>query len=110
MCFMGLRGVSSPSFGRTNPRGAHQPRRLVDCGSIRGWRDPYLLLEMLIERLQGCGESDGGSERTGMWMIYIAVTVDLTGDGLVIGAGSAISTSLAFILATGQMLANNPDW
>lgn len=45
-----------------------------------------------------------------MWMIYIAVTVDLTGDGLVIGAGSAISTSLAFILATGQMLANNPDW
>ena len=30
-----------------------------------------------------------------MWMIYITVAIDLTSDGLVLGAGSAVSLSLA---------------
>jgi zinc transporter, ZIP family len=40
-----------------------------------------------------------------MRMIYIAVAVDLFGDGLMIGAGSAVATSLAL----GQVLADVPD-
>ena len=43
-----------------------------------------------------------GDNRTSMWMIYIAVAVDLNSEGLMIGAGSAIATSLALILALGR--------
>lgn len=67
----------------------------------------YLLLETLTERLQGRG--DEGAGRTRMWMIYIAVAADLTGDGLMIGAGAAVSSKLAFILAAGQVLADLPE-
>jgi len=41
-----------------------------------------------------------------MWMIYIAVALDLVSDGLVLGAGSAVSLSLALVLASGQVLAD----
>src|SRR3546814_2166136 len=48
----------------------------------------YMLLEILTERLQK--PSDDGENRTSMWMIYIAVAVDLASDGLMIGKiGSA---------------------
>lgn len=44
-----------------------------------------------------------------MWMIYVAVAVDLSGDGLMIGTGSAITSSLAIVLAVGQTLADFPE-
>ncbi len=66
----------------------------------------YLLLQSLTERLQRVG---GGKSRTGMWMIYVAVAVDLTSDGLMIGSGSAASVSLAIVLASGQILADLPE-
>ena len=44
-----------------------------------------------------------------MWMIYVAVAVDLFSDGLMIGAGSAVATSLALVLALGQVLADVPE-
>lgn len=67
----------------------------------------YLGLEELVERLQEKGEDS--AERTGMWMIYIAVATDLFSDGLMIGAGSAVSSSMALILALGQVLADVPE-
>jgi ZIP family zinc transporter len=43
------------------------------------------------------------------WMVYVAVAMDLLGDGLLIGAGSAVSTNLALVLASGQVLADIPE-
>jgi len=66
----------------------------------------YLVLEAIVERLQ---RDNGGGERNRMWMIYAAVAVDLTSDGLMIGTGAAVSSSLALILAAGQVLADVPE-
>lgn len=66
----------------------------------------YLVLEVIVERLQ---DARGGGERTRMWMIYAAVAVDLTSDGLMIGTGAAVSMNLALILAAGQVLADVPE-
>jgi ZIP family zinc transporter len=55
--------------------------------------------------LSDCKEALRGDDRTSMWMIYVAVAVDLFSDGLMIGAGSAVATSLALVLALGQVLA-----
>ncbi|TFL19461.1 ZIP family metal transporter [Jannaschia formosa] len=63
----------------------------------------YVGTEMLIGRLSS---SSGGSS---MWLIYAAVAVDLSGDGLMIGSGSAVATSLAIVLAAGQTLADFPE-
>lgn len=65
----------------------------------------YLLIEAVIDRLQG----NSDDEQSGMWRIYIAVSVDLFSDGLLIGAGSAVSFSLAFVLAIGQVMADIPE-
>ena len=64
----------------------------------------YIAAEALIGRASG--GAGGGS---GMWMIYVAVAVDLSGDGLMIGSGSAVATSLAVVLAAGQVLADFPE-
>ncbi|MHA7882084.1 ZIP family metal transporter [Nitratireductor rhodophyticola] len=64
----------------------------------------YIGTEMLIERIAPSGS--GGSS---MWMIYVAVAVDLSGDGLMIGTGSAVATSLAIVLAAAQTLADFPE-
>ena len=66
----------------------------------------YVGVESLVQRLKPSGEQSGSSA---MWMIYVAVAVDLTGDGLMIGSGSAVATSLAVVLAAGQMLADFPE-
>lgn len=66
----------------------------------------YILIETGVERLQ---KRSGGDERTGMWMIYIAVAVDLTSDGLMLGTGTAVSTGLGIALAAGQVLADIPE-
>ncbi|MEZ5936350.1 MAG: peptidoglycan-binding protein [Alphaproteobacteria bacterium] len=67
----------------------------------------YLGLQALVERLQK--QRSGDDDRTSMWMIYIAVAIDLFSDGLMIGAGSAVATSLALILALGQILVDLPE-
>ena len=66
----------------------------------------YIGLQGLVNWRQGEGSNPG---RTAMWMIYIAVATDLTSDGLVLGAGSAVSISLALVLASGQVLADVPE-
>src|SRR5690606_8166890 len=67
----------------------------------------YVLIEWLLQRKQTSDE--GGEARTGMWMIYVAVAVDLTSDGLMLGTGSAVSPTLGIVLAVGQVLADVPE-
>ena len=62
----------------------------------------YLILQMIVQRRTATGG-------TGMWMIFLAVATDLFGDGLLIGAGTAVSASLGVTLAVGQIMANVPE-
>jgi len=66
----------------------------------------YILMEAGIDLWQKGKEAGAG---TAAWMIYVAVAMDLFGDGLLIGAGSAVSTNLALVLALGQVLADIPE-
>lgn len=66
----------------------------------------YLLLEAAIERWQ---QRKTGGAGAGAWMVYSAVAADLLGDGLLIGAGSAVSGRLGLVLALGQVLADIPE-
>jgi ZIP family zinc transporter len=45
---------------------------------------------------------------TGPWKVYLAVAVDLTGDGLMIGIGSAVSGGLGLMLGLSKVVANVP--
>ena len=66
-----------------------------------------ILLDRFVTGIQSkFGE---GSENVGPWMIYLAVCVDLFSDGLMIGAGSTISSGLALILALGQVGGDLPE-
>lgn len=65
----------------------------------------YILIQTGIDKLLSGGEGD----RTSMWMIYVAVAVDLTSDGLMLGSGAAVSSSMAMVLAAGQVLADVPE-
>jgi ZIP family zinc transporter len=62
----------------------------------------YLGAQVLIERRTASGD-------TRMWMIFLAVATDLFGDGLLIGAGTAVSPTLGVTLAIGQIMANVPE-
>lgn len=42
-------------------------------------------------------------------MVYIAVSIDLASDGLLIGTGSSVSSAMALVLALGQVLADIPE-
>jgi len=66
----------------------------------------YVLIERGVESLQSRAGQGSGK---GMWMIYLAVGVDLFTDGILIGTGSVVSFSLALVLATGQVLADVPE-
>ncbi|QOY93506.1 hypothetical protein IM543_18400 [Massilia sp. UMI-21] len=45
---------------------------------------------------------------TGPWKVYLAVAVDLIGDGLMVGIGSAVAGGLGLMLALSQVIANIP--
>ncbi len=61
----------------------------------------YLVAQSII-----ASRAEGGGR---MWMIYLAVSTDLFGDGLLIGSGSAVAASLGLTLAIGQVLADVPE-
>jgi ZIP family zinc transporter len=69
----------------------------------------YVLIGTAVDKLQASSEGKGASSGTGMWMIYIAVSIDLASDGLMIGTGSAVSSTMAIALALGQVLADIPE-
>lgn len=66
----------------------------------------YLLIEAGIHRWQAKQPEGAGVKA---WMVYVAVSADLIGDGFLIGAGSAVSPQLALLLASGQVLADIPE-
>lgn len=67
----------------------------------------YVLVKTGIEKAEALsGNSQSG---TRMWMIYVAVAVDLASDGLMLGSGAAVSFNLAIALAAGQVLADVPE-
>ena len=66
----------------------------------------HLLLEAGIGRWQQNKPAGAGS---GAWMVYVAVASDLVGDGLLIGAATAVTAQLGLILAVGQVLADIPE-
>ncbi|MGA7615233.1 MAG: ZIP family metal transporter [Thermoanaerobaculia bacterium] len=51
----------------------------------------------------------GRSVSRGAWMIFLAVAIDLFSDGIMIGTGSTLSTTLAFLLALAQAPADLPE-
>ncbi|KUO56396.1 MAG: hypothetical protein APF80_13685 [Alphaproteobacteria bacterium BRH_c36] len=67
------------------------------CGAVAS-----VLIARGIKWLQG-SRSDVGA-----WMVYAAVGADLVSDGLMTGAGSAVGSSLGFLLAASQSVANIP--
>ncbi|MAM60005.1 MAG: peptidoglycan-binding protein [Maritimibacter sp.] len=69
----------------------------------------YVGIEKLVESIQRRRGQQGESSQSSVWMIYIAVSIDLFSDGLLIGAGSAVAPSVAMILAAGQVLADVPE-
>lgn len=68
----------------------------------------YIGIEMVVEKVQST-KGKVSDTKLGMWMIYIAVAIDLFSDGLLIGTGSAVSLSMAVVLALGQVLADVPE-
>lgn len=66
----------------------------------------YIGVEALIGRMTSSRQSGSSGS---MWMIYVAVAVDLMGDGFMIGSGSAVAVSLAVVLTAGQVLADIPE-
>lgn len=64
-----------------------------------------VLLANMVSRFTG-GEATKGNRKA--WMVYVAVGADLVSDGLVTGVGAAIGTSLGFLIAASQSVANIP--
>jgi len=46
--------------------------------------------------------------QSGAWMAYIAIAADLLSDGLMVGAGSAVTRKLGILLGLSQVVANIP--
>lgn len=49
-----------------------------------------------------------GADGSRPWMVYLAIASDLLSDGLMIGVGAAVSSSLGWILGLSQVVANIP--
>lgn len=66
------------------------------------------IFSLLLSRLARwlCRLASGGS--AGAWAVYTATAADLLSDGLMTGAGSAVSASLGLLLALSQVIANLP--
>ena len=63
-----------------------------------------LLLWLAVRALRG----QFGGTRSKALMVYIAIGADLFSDGLMTGAGSAVTSSLGLLLGTTQTVANIP--
>lgn len=68
----------------------------------------YVVVSGFVDKLPGSSGNGRAGGQRGMWMVYIAVSLDMASDGLMIGSGSAVSTRLALALALGQVLADIP--
>lgn len=89
------------------PRGLENASTLTVAVAFAMGGLGYLCIQALVERMQSTRRGQGS--RHGMWMIYAAVATDLFSDGLMIGAGGAVASNLALVLALGQVLADLPE-
>ena len=68
----------------------------------------YIAIDAAVTRWQQ-SKPEGAGAGAGAWMVYAAVFADLVGDGLLIGAGTAVSSQFGLLLALGQVLADVPE-
>jgi zinc transporter, ZIP family len=66
------------------------------------------LVSLLLASFWGSFRHRLGRGATGAWMVYMAVATDLTSDGLMVGAGAAVGTTLGMLFAATQAIANIP--
>lgn len=88
------------------PRALESASAWLLAGAFLAGGAAYLAIEAAVASWQARKEGSAGA---GAWMVYVAVSADLIGDGLLIGAGSAVSIELALLLAIGQVLADVPE-
>lgn len=62
-------------------------------------------VDLVRRRFRGGDDSAAG----GPWLIYLGVAVDLLSDGIMIGAGAAVTHNLGLLLALGQVAADAPE-
>lgn len=66
------------------------------------------VLSVVLYRGSGWARRRAGAGSRGAWMVYMAVSADLVGDGLMTGAGAAVGAELGLLLAASQAIANIP--
>ena len=66
----------------------------------------FAALDTLLHRVERRLSGSGG---TGPWAVFLATSVDLFTDGLMIGTGAVVSVTLALLLALGQVSADIPE-
>ena len=66
----------------------------------------FTLLSKSIDYVKSRFSGGGGSAA---WGIYFGVAIDLFSDGIMIGTGSTVGTSLGLLLALGQVPADIPE-
>ena len=66
------------------------------------------LVSVLLARAGGRLRRRAGGGSVGAWMVYMAVAADLTSDGLMTGAGTAVRSELGQLIAATQAAANIP--
>ena len=67
----------------------------------------FILLSKSIDYVKSRFGGSGGSSAA--WGIYFGVAIDLFSDGILIGTGSTVATSLGLLLALGQVPADIPE-
>lgn len=68
------------------------------------------LFVMAVDRLvELVGRRRGGRPGSAAWMVWFGVAMDLFSDGLMIGTGSTLATSLGMLLALAQVPADLPE-
>lgn len=91
------------------PRAFEDARPWVAALAFSAGGVAYIAVDWVSERLAPGRPGQAKSEMSGAWVIYAAVAVDLFSDGLLVGAGSSVSLSLALVLAVGQVTADVPE-
>lgn len=89
------------------PRALEQDTAIWIAGAFVLGGGAFVLLDNLIHSIQKKLGQEAAN--TSAWAIFLAVSVDLFTDGIMIGAGSTISLSLALLLSLGQVPADIPE-
>lgn len=67
----------------------------------------FILLDHSLENLRT--RAGKGGSKSGPWMIYFSIAVDLFSDGAMIGVAAIVSAHLGLVLGLGQAIADVPQ-